>query len=141
GSVGTTTKLTSVQRKATKHITGALSLAVSNTIEVHVHILPIDLLFHKVLFSAAARICTLPPTHPLHTLSRRAASKYVKCHRSPLQHLFHQTGLHPATTETITPVRRKLNYVVPHSTHIAASKADTLQEPKRSTPVHQYKSM
>ncbi|KZP16424.1 hypothetical protein FIBSPDRAFT_912289 [Athelia psychrophila] len=106
-------------RKATKHITGALSLTAADTMEVHAHILPIDLL-------AAARICTLPAAHPLHAISRRAASRFVKRHRSPLHYLFHLTGLRPATTETVNPTRRRHNYIVPHSTHIEASKGEAL---------------
>lgn len=126
-SKGTTTNLTSVQRKAAKHITGALSLAAADTLKVHAHILPIDLLFHKILFRAAACICTLPPTHPLYTITRKAASKYVKTHKSPLHHLFHLTGLRPDLTETITPIRRPHSYQVPHSTHIKDSKENALR--------------
>ncbi|KZP08134.1 hypothetical protein FIBSPDRAFT_914338 [Athelia psychrophila] len=112
-SKGTTTNLTSVQRKAAKHITGALSLAAADTL--------------KILFRAAACICTLPPTHPLYTITRKAASKYVKTHKSPLHHLFHLTGLRPDLTETITPIRRPHSYQVPHSTHIKDSKENALR--------------
>lgn len=94
--------------------------------DVHAHILPVDLLFHKVLYRAAARICTLPNMHPLYALARRAASKFVNLHRSPLHFLFHLTGLHPDDTETITPIRRPRSYEVPHTTHIEGSKEDAL---------------
>ncbi|KZP04112.1 hypothetical protein FIBSPDRAFT_767948 [Athelia psychrophila] len=131
GSKAVTTKLTSVQRKAAKHITGALSLAAADTMEVHAHILPINLLFHKVLYRAAARICTLPILHSLHAIARRTANTYVKCHRSPLHNLFHVTKLRPSTTKTISPTRRKPDYIVPHSTHITNSKDDALQDTLR----------
>lgn len=117
GSKGTTVKLTSVQHKAAKHITGALSLAAADTLNAHAHILPIDLLFHKVLFRATARIFTL-----LHI----AALKFVKSHKSLLHYLFHLSGLQPNNTETITSICRHHNYQAPHSTHIEGSKDDTL---------------
>jgi len=68
GSVYITNKLHSEQRKVAKAITGGLSSMAGDILDVHGYILPIDLLFCKILFRAALRICTLPPTHPLHPL-------------------------------------------------------------------------
>ncbi|KZP26413.1 hypothetical protein FIBSPDRAFT_732370, partial [Athelia psychrophila] len=90
---------------------------------------------------ATARICTLPQTHPLHSIARRAASKCVKSHRSPLHYLFHLTGLRPDFTETITPIRRSRNCIVPHNTHIEGSKEDALrvaQQVNGTAPVRVY---
>ena len=60
GSVAITNELRSTQRKVTKTITGALSSTTGDILDVHTNLLPIDLLFRKVLFRAAIRICSLP---------------------------------------------------------------------------------
>ena len=65
GSVAITNKLRSTQRKITKSITGGLSTTAGNVMDVHTYILPIDLLFCKLLFRAAIRLCSLPLAHPL----------------------------------------------------------------------------
>lgn len=127
GSVGTTRLLRSVQRKAAKFITGALNTTAGDVMDIHANLLPIDLLFHKILFRAASRICTLPDTHPLFKLSRRAAGKYVKRHRSPMHNLFYLTRLHPAHTETITPIRRRPSYRTSFTTIICESKEKALE--------------
>lgn len=77
-----TDKLTMVQRKAVKHISSILLLVAADTLEVHTHILPTDLLFHKVLFYATACICSLLPSHPLHSIVQHAASRFIKKHKS-----------------------------------------------------------
>jgi len=53
GSVAITNKLHSVQRKVAKAITGGLSTTAGNILDMHAYILPIDLLFCKLLFRAA----------------------------------------------------------------------------------------
>jgi hypothetical protein len=68
GSMAITNKLCSIQRKVTKAITGALSSTTGNILDVHANILPIDILFHKVLFCATTHILSLPPEHPLDLL-------------------------------------------------------------------------
>lgn len=68
GSVAITNKLRSAQRKVAKTIMGGLSTTAGDILDVHAYILPIDLLFCKLLFRAALRICSLPSTHPLHPL-------------------------------------------------------------------------
>jgi hypothetical protein len=74
GSIAVTNKLVSVQRRVAKLITGSLSTTTGDVLDVHTNLLPIDLLFHKILFHAATQIASLPTTHPLHRLSRKAAS-------------------------------------------------------------------
>lgn len=109
--------------------------------EVHAHILPIDLLFHKVLFRATARICTLPTSHPLQAIANRASRRCIKRHKSPLHHLFSITGLRPSDIETISPTRREHEYITPHSTHIEPTKEDALHAANRinaSAPVRVY---
>lgn len=127
GSVGITKKLASIQRRVTKCITGAISTTAGDIMEVHANILPMELLFHKVLYRAATRLCTLTDTNPLFSLARRAASRYVKKHRSPLHHLFYTTRLKPNNVETIAPTRRRPSYRPAFSTSISDNKESALE--------------
>ena len=73
GSIAITNKLRSMQRKVAKSITGGLSTTAGDTMDAHAYILPIDLLFCKLLFRATLRLCSLPISHPLHPCIRSAA--------------------------------------------------------------------
>ena len=73
GSIAITNKLCSMQRKVAKSITGGLSTTAGDTMDAHAYILPIDLLFCKLLFRATLRLCSLPISHPLHPCIRSAA--------------------------------------------------------------------
>jgi ribonuclease HI len=94
--------------------------------DVLTNLLPVDLLFHKVLFRAAVHVASLPTTHPLHSLSRKAACRYVKRHKSPLHKLFYTAKIDPSTIETINATRRRPNYIPSFSSHIEDSKIDAL---------------
>lgn len=54
-----------MQRKVAKAITGGLSSTAGDILDVHAYILPIDLLFCKLLFRAALQLCTLTSMHLL----------------------------------------------------------------------------
>jgi hypothetical protein len=82
-----------------------------NILHFHVFILPIKLLFCKLLLRAALGLCALPPTHPLHTLLLSVACHKVQCHLSLLNHLLHFAHVNPKVVETISPVRRSPGYI------------------------------
>ena len=69
GSVGITAKLRSVQRKVAKAIMGGLSTTAGDVLDVHSYILPVYLLFTKLLTHAALRLCSLPKSHPLNPVT------------------------------------------------------------------------
>lgn len=110
GSVAITNKLRSTQRKVAKTITGALATTAGDVLDIHAFLLPVDLMFRKVQFRAATRVCALPASHPLYKVVRRAASRPVKRHRSPLHNLLYASGLQPNEVETITPSCRSPGY-------------------------------
>ena len=64
-SVAITNKLCSIQRKIPKSITSGLSTMAGDVMDMHTYILPMDLLFSKLLFHAALHLCSLPTAHPL----------------------------------------------------------------------------
>ena len=114
--------MVSVQRRVAKLITGSLSTTAGDVLDVHTNLLLVDLLFHKILFRAATRIASLPTTHPLHHLSCKAASRYVKHHKSPLHNLFFTTKISPATVESVNPIWRRPNYIPSFSINIQKDK-------------------
>lgn len=126
GSVGATNKLKSIQCRAAKYITGALSTTAGDIMDIHTHILPVNLLFPKVLFRSAACIASLPRTHPLFSIAQQTARQYVRHHHSPLHYLFHITQVRPEEVETITPIHRQPNYRPSFSVQIATSKDEAL---------------
>ena len=78
--------------------------------DVHTYILPMDLLFCKLLFCAALCLCTLPTAHLLCRLIRSAACQKVKCYCLPIHHLINFVRLNPSKVKTIFPVRRSPSY-------------------------------
>src|ERR1700674_4631407 len=50
GSISITNKLHSMQCKAAKTITGALSTMAGDTLDIHANLFPMDLLFSKILY-------------------------------------------------------------------------------------------
>ena len=122
GSVAITNKLRSVQRKVAKSITGGLSTTASDIMDVHAYILPVDLLFCKLLFYATLRLCSLPTGHPLHPCIHSAARRKVKRHPLLLYHLINFAGINPHDIETISLVRRSPGYSPAFKTVIPPSK-------------------
>ena len=94
--------------------------------DVHAYILPVDLLFCKLLFWASLHLCSLPADHPLHLCICSAACHKVKRHLSPLHHLINFVGLNPNEIETISPVRRSPGYKPMFKTVILLSKEAAL---------------
>jgi ribonuclease HI len=126
GSVAITNKLHSTQHKVAKTITGGLSTTAGDTFDIHAFILPIDLLFCKLLFRAALRLCSLPPSHPLRPLLRPASRRNLRCHLSPIHHLLRLINANPNDIESIPPSRRSPGYSPSFKTVIPLSKEDAL---------------
>lgn len=81
-------KLIPVQCRAMKLITGPLSTAAGDIHYVHANLLPINLLYHKILFCAAVHLASLPSSQPhlllqLHTTSRNTTPHYTPCSSPP----------------------------------------------------------
>jgi len=110
----------------TDHLTRALSTTAGDTLEAHTNLLPVDLLFNKVTFRAAACIASLPLAHPLSSPSRRAAKRFVKRHHSPLHNLFGLLHIVLHIVEMICPTRHRPNYTPAFTTSIPLDKPTAL---------------
>ena len=141
GSVAITNMLCSVQHKVAKSVTGSLNTMVGDIMDVHAYILPVDLLFCKLLFCAMLHLYSLPIDHPLHPCIHTAACRKVKHHPSPLHHLINFAGLNHNNIETIFPVRHSSGYnptfksVIPPSKEAALPLANLTNS---TVPVHVY---
>ena len=80
GSVGMTNRLASLQRVAVLVITGAMCTTATDMIDLHVDLLPMWLVTHRLCQQAALRIASLPETHLLHDVSHKQAHRYIKSH-------------------------------------------------------------
>ncbi|CAG7855244.1 SubName: Full=Uncharacterized protein {ECO:0000313/EMBL:CCA77710.1}; Flags: Fragment [Serendipita indica DSM 11827] len=64
GSVAITKKLQAVQRRAAIGITGAIRTTAGDTLDAHLNMLPIEETLRLTCQKAAARLASLPATHP-----------------------------------------------------------------------------
>ena len=117
-----TNKHRTVQHKIAKVITGGLSRTVEDILDAHAYILPINLLFNKLLFHSALRLCLLSKSHPLQPLLRKVARHKVKRHLSPIHNLIQFARINPREVEVIDPVRRSPSYVLTFNLIILPSK-------------------
>ncbi|KAK6972148.1 hypothetical protein R3P38DRAFT_3336080 [Favolaschia claudopus] len=122
GSVGTATRLARLQRTATRLITGALKTTATDAMEFHAFIPPMRLRLNQMAHSAAVRLASLPPSHPL--------SKHVNwCSTHYLFNAFPEA----CDTETIhaTPIRRTwvpdFSWRIADSTEKGIEEAEALQ--------------
>ena len=100
----------SIQYKVGMTITGGIWTTAGDTIDTHANILPIDLVFNKVLFRTTMWLCSLPCSHPLHCIIWTAAHHKVKQHRSPICNLLVLLCLNPGEIKIVKAVRCCLDY-------------------------------
>jgi hypothetical protein len=72
GSVGVLRNLEKAQRLATTAITGTLRSAPTDLLDAHAGLLPMELALRKACHRAILRSITLPHTHPLHQIIKKA---------------------------------------------------------------------
>ena len=89
GSVGIARRIGKVQRLAGLMITGAFKSTSNVFLDYHADLLPVELRLNQAAHRAAARLASLPNSHPLHKAIQRCTSRYPRFHRSPLHELFH----------------------------------------------------
>ena len=112
GSVGITNKLASIQRMAAIAITGAMRTTATDILDLHAGLTPIPLMLHRICHRATLRLASLPETHPLHSVFRTRAKRYIKTHRSPLHELASIYDIAPGNIEPTSPVRSPPAYVL-----------------------------
>lgn len=120
GSKGAKAKLARVQRMGALQVTGALRSTPNDLLEAHAGLLPMSVRVQKICVRAAARIASMPETHPLHKVARRAA-RFVKKHRAPLHYILKALGEDPREVERIDIVRKPPGWKCPVEVTIDSS--------------------
>ena len=100
GARGMIAKLTRVQRQAACAITGALRTTPTELLNIHANLLPLQNYVDRTCYRAALRLSALTPEHPLQPLARKASSRNVKRHISPLMRLIREYSLDSRKIET-----------------------------------------
>ena len=88
-------------------ITGAIQTTAGDTLDAHANLLAIGLPFNKVLFRATTPLCSLPLSHPLHSIMCTAK---VKPHQLPIHNLLFLLCLNPGDIKIVNAVRHCLDY-------------------------------
>ena len=128
GSITAAKKLNQVQRIVLLSMTGALRSMATDVLEAHANLHPLDLRIQNICHQAAIRLASHPNSHPISLLLRQVSKQYIKRHKSSLHHLTHAYTLDPSTIEKIHPARRRPNEASPHSSNIAQTKEDSIQD-------------
>ena len=122
GTKGHINKLARIQRQAALAITGAMKTTATDTLDAHANLLPFPLLVSKIIHRAATRLACLPSSHPVAPHVKKAATRYVKRHRSPLHEIMHLFKLQPHKMETINTVLEGPKWTPNFKIHIPKSK-------------------
>ena len=108
GSVGALRNLEKTQRLATTAITGTMRSAPTDLLDAHAGLLPMELALQKACHRSMLRILTLPQSHPLHRIIKRAKRHPPEKHLGPLDELIRIFKLRNINFETIDPARQYL---------------------------------
>ncbi|CCA77113.1 hypothetical protein PIIN_11096 [Serendipita indica DSM 11827] len=122
GSVAITKKLQAVQRRAAIGITGAIRTTAGDTLDAHLNMLPIEETLRLTCQKAAARLASLPATHPLSKFVKRASRGLLQRHNAPLHRIFHSIDSKVDNLKTITPASRNPNATNPFTISIEESR-------------------
>jgi ribonuclease HI len=126
-AVGLTKKLASIQRQAAMLISGAMRTTAGDAAEVHADLLPINLLLMNACFRSAARLATLPRTHPPFPYIKRTSARLIRRHRTTLYYLFHHIRIRTNAVEKIVPHRESPNPEKRYTIKIAPDKGHAMK--------------
>ncbi|CAG7850839.1 SubName: Full=Uncharacterized protein {ECO:0000313/EMBL:CCA73447.1} [Serendipita indica DSM 11827] len=130
GSVAVTNKLQGIQRRATIGITGALRTTAGDALDIHINLLPIEVSLGLACRKAAARLASLPNTHPLSKFVKQMWKGKVQRHNTPLHYLFHTAGIDVASMEKIDPSLKNPNLAYPFKLTIDKSRELAIERDK-----------
>jgi ribonuclease HI len=123
GSAIAVSQIAKVQRAGTLAITGGLCTSPTDALDACAFTIPASQLAEKRCHSAAVRLSTLPPAHPLYKIVKSGAKPYILTHRTPIHNLMQTYKLNPDTTAKIEVAVR--NPLKANSTPFRISIADS----------------
>ncbi|KIY65344.1 hypothetical protein CYLTODRAFT_456406 [Cylindrobasidium torrendii FP15055 ss-10] len=99
----------------------------TDVLDVHANLLPMDLMVAKVAQRAAVWLATLPSSHQLHPMVKRAARTFVRRHLSPLHWLMSRYDIQPNKIETIQAIQYAAGWGAKVKTRIDETKEEQRQ--------------
>src|SRR5882762_1889433 len=103
-----------------------LRSAPTDLIDAHAGLLPMGLALTKACHRALVRTLTLPDTHPLHQIIRRAKRYPPEKHLSPLDQLLKIFKMRNTKLETIDSATHNMAGTARFTTTIAKSREDSI---------------
>ena len=103
GSVGVLRRMTKLQRMASLGIVGGMRSTPTDLLDAHTGLLPIDLTLFRICHRAAVCLCSLPPSHPLHSIVRAAHLSQNEKHVDPIKSTLRIFELDPRKFKMISP--------------------------------------
>ena len=101
GAIGAMRKFATVQRMASRIITGTFRTTATDILDYHAGLAPTRLRLNRAVHNALVCLTTLPETHPLYPIVQRC-HRYPRYHRSPVHEMLNAFP-QSMPTETITP--------------------------------------
>ena len=125
-------KLAGIQRKAAIMITGAMKTTATEALDAMANLFPFHLAIDKIRHQAALRMATLPTTHPLHAIVKRAESQgYVKSYPAPIHEILYTYGIKPRKMEKIVAIRDNNRYRPQVRTQIRLNREAAIKDEER----------
>jgi hypothetical protein len=128
GSKGVIRKLNSIQRTAMLSITGAMHTSPTDSLKILSNTWPLSHHIQNLCHQVALRLAAVPNTHPLHLFVSRAATNFVKRHRSSIHYLMKAFDINPEAIEPLTCSQIPDHIAAPDKTHIAPNVEQAITE-------------
>ena len=103
GLVGVLRQMVKLQWMATLGIIGGMKSTLTNLLDAHAGLLPMELTLLCICHRAAVRLCSLPLSHPLFPLVREAHASTNDKHPDPIRNLLRIFDLNPWKFKNLAP--------------------------------------
>ena len=100
----------------------------NDTLDTHANLLLFHLLVSKIIHRATTRLVCIPDVHPLAPKVWKAATWYIKRHRTSLHEIIHAYDLKPSQMEKIEAVVLGPKWQPAYKTRIASNKEQAMEE-------------
>jgi len=136
GSVGVLRQMQKLQRLATLSIVGGMRSTPTDLLDAHAGLLPMELTLLKICHRAMVRLCTLPSSHPLHSIIRNAHLTPPNRHRGPINNGLKIFELNPHNFETITPDTTAPTYTPSFKISIPETREDSIKAEQEDPSIY-----
>ena len=123
-----------LQRLASLSIIGGMQSMLTDLLDAHAGLLPIELTLLCFCHRATIRLCTLPPTHLLHPLVHAARQSHNKKHQDSIKTALRIFELDPCKFETVTPDVTPPTYFSHIKTTLSKTHEDSILTKANDTP-------